>query len=395
MSGKYRILVFSWNTESVSLCETMDPEIAASNRISYSSFIPGITTWKYSCDIPDFYPKLSQFILENSPDLVVIGFQEDRYPGSYFHSHLLPEEMPKIGYDLIKRTKLMGIGVTSYKGALKGDPFERGLRLSIYGKKELVSIIEKEESEMRVAMGNDGQSEYVCSLFRGKGAVVSYIMLPGIGRLAFVCCHLPFNSKSLINERVYRNKMLRQNEINHSNICFNNIVENLILYKHPIPTHVIYFGDFNYRISDPRPASEVANEINRNVNDISYFECLYINQDELKDQMNRRNIYEFQEGINNKGPLFMPTCKLLRGRNPNISDNIYDHGQIPIGTDYWNTGTHDQRVPSWCDRILYTKIGNQTTDNNNLVCIYYNRFDVGMVMSKSDHAGVIGMFDLV
>ena len=168
----------------------------------------------------------------------MIGFQEDRYPGSYFHSHLLPEEMPKIGYGLVKRTKLMGVGVTSYKNALKGDPHERGLRVSVYAKLDLIPEIEKEEAEMRIAVGNDGQDEYLCSSFvtRGKGATVSYLMLPGIGRIAFICCHLPFNARSLITERLYKNRMLRQNELNQSNVCFNNIIENLVLFRQPVPT---------------------------------------------------------------------------------------------------------------------------------------------------------------
>lgn len=459
----YRIMVFSWNTGSIGLCETMDAETAAYNRTSYSTMIPGITTWKYACDIPDFYPKFSKFITDNAPDLVVIGFQEDRFPGSYFHSHLLPEEMPKIGYDLVKRTKLMGVGVTSYKGVLKGDLFERGLRLSIYAKSDLAPIIEREEIEMRSAMGNDGQSEYLCSstVLRGKGAVSSYLMLPGFGRLAFICCHLPFNAQSLITERIYKNKMLRQNEINQSNVCFNNIIENLVLLKGPVPTHVIYFGDFNYRLSDPRSATEVANEIYNHCNDIPFMQNLYSEHDELKEQMRRKNIYEFQEGIGNRGPLFVPTCKMIKGR---ISDEVFDEApteELPmdidemvyygslksnfesqlqnqksniigisqldpksrlgpllgskssemisthscnetlrlgskssqmISTHSWKTGSHDQRVPSWCDRILYNNFG---TDGHNLTCVYYDRFDVGTVMAKSDHAGVIGVFDLI
>jgi hypothetical protein len=391
---RYRIMIFSWNTESVSLSETMNPEISTQNRTSYSSVIPGITTWKYSCEQVDFYPKFNKFILDHGPDLIVIGFQEDRYPGSYFHSHLLPEEMPKIGYELVKRTKLMGVGVTSYKGVIKCDPFERGLRLSIYAKKELVPIIEKEETEMRSAMGNDGQSEYICSsvITRGKGAVASYIMLPGFGRIAFVCCHLPFNAKSLINERIYRNKMLRQTEINQSNVCFNRIIEKLVLFNGPVPTHVIYFGDFNYRLADPRPASLVATEINNNAKDIEYLKNLCNEHDELKEQMRRRNIYEFSEGISNIGPSFVPTGKMIKGRITDDPNDMDNYGQILNGVDYWKTGNQDQRVPSWCDRILYNKFSE---DGHRLDCIYYDRFDVGTIMAKSDHAGIMGLFDLV
>lgn len=396
----YRIMVFSWNTESVGLCETMDANVAEYNRTSVSTYIPGLTTWRYQCDIPDFYPKFSKFIVDNAPDLVVIGFQEDRHPGSYFHSHLLPEEMPKVGYELVKRTKLMGVGVTTYKGMFQGDLFERGIRVSIYAKAHLLPIIEKEECEMRAVLGNDGQDEYVCSsmITRGKGATVSYLMLPGFGRLAFICCHLPFNARSLITERIYKNKMLRQNEINQSNICFNNIIESLVLFKEPMPIHVIYFGDFNYRLADPRPASIVANEFNEKRKDVSHIHDMYINYDELREQMRRQNIYEFSEGINNQGPTFIPTCKMMKGRDKypiddddNSSDSNQQGRYHVDGTDYWNIGELDQRVPSWCDRILYRKFGD---DGHNMICTYYNRFDVGSVMAKSDHAGVLSIFEL-
>lgn len=372
----YKLLVFSWNTESISLSETMDKTLFDFNRSSYSSIIPGITTWKYFSEIPDFYPELSKKIKDNDIDVVIIGFQEDRYPGSYFHSHFLPVEMEKIGYSLVKRTKLMGVGITSYKGLIKGDIFERGIRVSIYAKSDLTTLIEKEEVEMRKAIGNDGQSEFICSSYitRSKGATVSYLILPGVGRIALVCCHLPFSSHSLIAERLYHNTMIRQTELNKVNMCFNNIVENLILFNNPIPTHVIYFGDFNYRIEDTRPATEIATEFMKD--DKEFIKDMYLHHDELKEQMNRKNIYEFKEGVNNVGPEFIPTCKMVKGREKN---------------KYWKTGKFDQRIPSWCDRILYNKF---TQDQESIKCVYYDRFDCGEAMKKSDHAAVISIFEI-
>jgi hypothetical protein len=362
--------------------------------------------------------------------------------------------MPKIGYGLVKRTKLMGVGVTTYKGLKTGDLFERGIRVSIYAKHRLISLIASEEKEMRSVMNNNGQDEYVCSsqITRGKGATASYVMLPGFGRLAFICCHLPFNARSLITERKYKNNMLRQNEVNQSNICFNNIIENLVLFKEPVPTHVIYFGDFNYRLSDPRPASAVAFEFIDKIHDPAHIRDMYQQYDELKEQMRRKNIYEFYEGISNQGPSFIPTCKMEKGRNytnhvdlkiPRNTDlklrdttngchsyqhnilyamNHYDISEdddmfpldlfpsVPSSRDSdthqtisntnsnsngisrtWKTGKQDQRVPSWCDRILYNKFGN---DGHNLICTHYDRFDVGETMSKSDHAGVLSIFEL-
>ena len=385
----YRILVFSWNTQSIPLSETLDVEVAEYNRSSSSTMLPGITTWRHSYNIPDFYPKLRDIIRQHTPDIIVIGFQEDRFPGSYFHSHLLPEEFPKLGYALVKRTKLMGVGVTTYKGLLQGDLFERGIRTSVYATNKLAAIIEKEEHEMRTVIGNDGQAEYVCSssLTRSKGATVSYLMIPGVGRLAFICCHLPFNARSLIIERLHKNQMLRQNELNQTNICFNNIIEQLILLRAPVPSYVIYFGDFNYRVADMRSAEEVAEEFSAHSTDENYLQRMYEEHDELHEQMRRRNIYEFSEGVDNSGPRFLPTGKMVKNRYI-AEDNSPNEQMI---NEPWETGKADQRVPSWCDRILYHKFSNSERE---LQCTLYDRFDVGETMAKSDHAAVLALFTL-
>lgn len=380
----YRILIFSWNTQSINICETMDSSVATKNRTgSYMPIIGAATSWRYPGCMPDFFSSLSKQILDSDPDIVVIGFQEDRHPGSYFHSHLLMEEMPKLNYQLVKRTKLMGIGATSFEGIKEGDAFTRGIRVSIYAKDNLYPQIVREETEMRIAMGNCGQSEYVCSSMftRGKGATVSYLILPGIGRIAIICAHLPFNSQSLIDERQYGNKMLRQNALNQNNVCFNNIIENLVLYKGPQPSHVIFFGDFNYRVSYPGSARELARDFAIHHNDLSFINNIYRQHDELIDQMNRKNIYEFNEGMDNAGPLFVPTCKMRKNRD---NDNT-------VTAESWNVGKTNFRVPSWCDRILYADF---LEDGHRLKCISYERMDVGMTMAQSDHAGVVAVFQL-
>ena len=170
----YRILVFSWNSESISMCETIDPDQAKTNRTGWFS------TWKYPCEVADFFQPLKERINSYDPDILVIGFQEDRKPGSYFHSHLLPEEMPKIGYQLVNRNRLMGVGITTVKGIKQADPFERGLRMSVYVKEDLVPLVKAE------------QQEYVCSsaITRSKGAIACYLNIKGIAPMAFICCHL-------------------------------------------------------------------------------------------------------------------------------------------------------------------------------------------------------------
>lgn len=372
----YKLLVFSWNTESISLAESLNPEVVDENRQSYSSVIPGITSWRCNSFLPDFFPDLEKKIKEEDVGVVVIGFQEDRFPGSYFHSHFLPEQMEKLGFSAVKRTKLMGFGVTSYKGLFRGDIFERGIRVSVYAKRGLVPLIEKEEAEMRKAVGNQGQDEYLCSscLTRSKGATVSYLKLPGVSRLAFVCCHLPFNSKSLIVGKLQGNTMIRQTELNSVNACFNNIVQDLVLLQDQVPSHVIFFGDFNYRLQSPGSASEVAAGFQSG--NPEFLKEMYTKFDELREQTLRKNIYEFHEGVEGRGPCFPPTCKLKKGRK---EDELV-----------FKTGRLDQRVPSWCDRILYKTFSGTGT----LACTSYERFDKGQTMTNSDHAAVLAVFKI-
>jgi len=381
LEDSYKIMIFSWNTESISLGGTLDKEEYDIDNKTYSKILNNL---KYKCYIPDFYKELYNFIKDNNPDILVVGFQEDRFPGSYFHSHLLPKELTKLNYQLLKRNKLMGVGITTYKGLLNCDTFVRGLRLSIYVRKDKINISVIENKNER----------YICTslLTRSKGGVILSINIELMNnkhiRIGFICAHLPFNSKSIIDERLYTNKMLRQNELNITNTCFNKIIENLVLDNNINYDYIIYFGDLNYRISEHRPADTIANELLSN--DSQYIKELYENFDELKCQMDKQNIYKFNEGIDNNGPIFLPTCKMLKNRDFKNRDlkntNLKNTNLNNIN---WKLGKYNHRIPSWCDRILYKKY---TKNNHNIKCIYYDRFDFGATMAKSDHAAVMSIF---
>jgi hypothetical protein len=90
------------------------------------------------------------------------------------------------------------------------------------------------------------------------------------------------------------------------------------------------------------------------------------------------------EGVNNAGPIFLPTAKMQRGRTSPL----------------YRLGTNSFRTPSWVDRILYQDLKDfqRTLDFDpfnrkdvGLQCIEYDRFDVGN-MNLSDHAAVYGCF---
>lgn len=342
MDSAYTIRVLSWNTQSIRLASEETP----------------VT--------PKMFSLMKEYF---DSDVVVIGFQEDRKPGSYFHSHVLPLEMPKLGYELVKRTRLMGGGITSYKSAIEGDFFVRGIRLSIYAKAALAHKIFVEEKELRTSLANDGQDEVICEsyIWRNKGATISYLCLPHVGRIAIVCCHLPFKASSITEAKLEHEPMLRQTELNLCNKHFNHVIESAVLKRHPKPTHLLMFGDLNYRVAYAS-AKEAAELL---ANDESDAIPLLYQNDELQQQMNRGNIYKLSEGVDDSGPTFKPTCKLDSSR-------------------HYLCGKYDQRVPSWCDRILYGCFG---IDGFTLKCESYDSYD-GYEMVDSDHSGITARFTL-
>lgn len=378
----YKIYVFSWNTQSVGICESMKKHVVEQNRDSL------LSSWRDS-KIPDFFEELKVDIIKKGADIIVLGFQEDRYPGSYFHSHLLPDKdegFPSIGYTLLKRTKMMGVGVTTVTDLINfGDFHSRGVRISIYVKNEIYNEIKERDGPISQVVGNDGQSEYICtsSITRSKGAITSYLEIPEIGNFAIICCHLPFNPTTLKEQKLRNDPMIRQNEINKINICFNDIYGESVIKSKYKPDYVIMFGDLNYRVSNLLDVESTANkliqsELNK---DYTFINSIYTEFDELKAQIDRNNVYAFEEGVNNSGPNFLPTCKMVKNRNSLTKPNA---------TSIWKLGKLNQRMPSWCDRILYKKHSERT--KKKLKCTYYNKFDLGMI-NQSDHDAVIAVIE--
>jgi hypothetical protein len=380
MNG-YTIATLCFNNESINLCESLDPNVVKDHREARG------TTWFYDCTIADFLPLYFDKVSEvnGSPlDVFVFCDQESRHPGNYEHSHLLPEFFTPRGYSLLKRTKMMGVGVTSYKGLLAGDPSTRGLRTSIYVRNELFRNTQLVEIELKDLMSNDLQTTVICDIItRGKGGTISYLKLLGAETLAIINCHLPFGAYSLIRERMEQNKMIRQNQLNSSNVCFNYIFETAVVNSDLRPRHVIYTGDLNYRLNAPVNSEKFISAMIEN-HSYEYIHDVYTSYDELYQQMEKGNIYYLEEGPENYGPVFYPTCKMVKGRNrelpdlvsnpnykdtmPGVSVKIMDSKNIrnvgpyeypsknrqERGDTEFNLGKHYQRLPSWCDRILHT-----------------------------------------
>ena len=399
-----KIFIFSWNTQSVRFYESLDEDIVTNNRKEKTS------TWIYNGEYADFLPKIIEKIKEYDPEIVVFCFQEDVYPGSYFHSHLLKEEMSKLTYDFFNCERLLGIGKTSIKNLSNYDVTARGLITSIYIKEIVNFLPDSPYMKYKPAF-------YYDSIFRNKGAICIYITVPNRSAknenkdktIAVINCHLPFNSANLTESVIKQDLMIRQDSLNKQNEFFNEIYRKFVLNEEIVgcsmnnkqvgcstnnkPTNlsVIFAGDFNYRMvpsinwSAARTSARIFEllshfyfgdtlEDETEMEKESYremFRQFLLTNDEYEQQKNKKNIYFISEGINDMGPLFPPTCKMNVKRNNELSIKSYKYGKT------------DQRVPSYCDRIFYS----------NLECKEYDIFDFGNI-SKSDHIALIGKFEL-
>jgi hypothetical protein len=391
-SKDLKIFTFTWNTESNRLAESLSVDTVKENRETI------FTGYCFNSEIPDFFPALASKIVESEADIVVFAMQEDVSPGNYFHSHFLKEEMPKMGYFLVHRNKMMGVGVTTYKALFNFDIKLRGLRTSVYAKKSLAYQIQENEKNVINTIGYSSNEYPTHPIFRNKGGLASYIMIPSFGLLAIINCHIIFNSKSLLETEVKKDLMIRQSDVQTQNVCFNDIYRSLVLNLPVKPNYVIYLGDFNYRMvtigkltTQEITALDLAEAFEKRPS-MELFKNCYNFFDELKEQQDKKLIYEFEEGLNNEGPAFIPTGKLSKNREDGYekAKSASEDGlDMRIGSTVFKTGIMHHRCPSYCDRILY-----KTLQGEKMQCLMYDRFDEGKAMKLSDHAAVIGLFSI-
>lgn len=371
-----KIFVFSWNTQSIRLYESLHEGIVKLNRQDKTS------TFLYNGVYADFLPQLLLKIKESEADIVIFCFQEDVYPGNYFKL-LLDEELTTMNYEFYHAQRLLGVGKTTLKNLSNYDVTMRGLSTIVYIK-DLINFEDNSPYEKYIP------KFWYTTLFRNKGGMCMYITF-GDKTLAIINSHLQFDANNLTQSVIQQDLMLRQDSLNKQNELFNELYRQFVL-KMDIPNLAcIFVGDFNYRLvpicnwSAARTSSEIFRLLNHfyfeNNNDDEtleekeeykrMFREFCIKNDEYEQQRAKKNIYLLDEGVNNGGPLFPPTCKMNKNRA---------EGKILISS--YKHGKSDQRVPSWCDRILY----------KNITCLEYDIFDVGNI-KLSDHLALIGIFE--
>lgn len=329
MGSKLEIVVYSWNTQA----SFFDEE---SGLILMD--IDGRVTEK--------------------TNLIVVALQEAVKPGSQFVSLILPAHLETRGFVQLKRSRLMGVGITSYHALQNFDLRLRGLRLAVYARQTWL------EAEQLVP-SSDWISEkyaYCEGLYQyslGKGGLAFVLEIPKYGKLTFLNVHLPFSAATLLDAN------LRQASVEWQSKALAHLWNNLV-DKDP-NNSTILIGDLNYRVH--LASGETTHDLS--FDSPQEIRKIYFERDELRSELLRSDsiLPQLIEGIDGRGPEFMPTAKLST-----VDRNQYNVGKIA------------RRAPSWCDRILL--------HSTRLRCLSYERCPLNLATQNSDHAAITATVEL-
>ena len=388
MTAPFSIMCFAWNASGLKLCETMSQTKADEARKGFKAFV----TMKKPCVAPDFFEDIRAIIRARNPSLVVMTTEDEDRSDTYFHAELLPNSMPEIGYALLKRDKLEGVGESGLIPAkiATGNPSGNALRISIYARNELMAGFRIEERRLGQFFGNDGQAEIVCKQGdRASGAIGAYVWHETYGKFLFIATRLASGSEMLkvgngLDYNTYRVATRSANTL-----CLIAILNAFVnsLPAEARPDHVVLLGDLNYDVVVPGKKNiEIVSQLASNLSADKIKELQKF--DELaKAMLEDGPLYGFKEGQGAQGPLFMPTWRLARGR-PDAC--VPDKDNNKVATTCFGAANEALGSLGWHDRILYKEA---MTSNYMLSCSGYNRLDVKN-MHQSTHAGVIALFEV-
>ena len=372
------IFCMTWNTQSVRLgstCSSLDG-FAQDLSLLEESW----SDMSYKRYDPDFLPQLCRKIDESNCDWFVCALQESAKPGSQFMSDALPNAMKSLGFNLLRRNRMMGVGATSFQTLFKtGGLLTRGLRLAVYAKQSWC------EQNHYVIDENWWHATPSDLLTRGKGALAICIYVRNLGRVCLLNCHLPFDAKSVAED----NDIRVTQGMSHQAQTMRSLVDRCCAAHSP--HYLIVLGDLNFR---------VLNKSDGKLDPDSIYDALahsaesraqvFEQKDELRIAINHNALPQFVEGVDNCGAAtFMPTGKMRHGRESGSTQrNAYFFGK------------HAEQNPSWCDRVLHAKVSemqgcksdcNKGEGNGKIKCTHYDRFECGQSMTRSDHTAVTSL----
>ncbi len=378
-SSSLKIMVFSWNADGLRICETMNAQKAQNDRRGFFK-----RHYKKPCITPDFFADIRDVLQQQSPDVVIMSTEQEADKDTYFHSHFLPQYMgeiipePNITYTLLLRdVQPYNVSLDIKNTIATGPPDGVSLRMSIYIKDSMVGQFSVDRSPTFGSLIKNSEQKFQ-HLFLSKsiGVIMMVINHHIYGSLTFICTHI--SSLADAGDRpdhyVYNDVHSHRTESMMLNNIFLSRLLDDVTKSSTGTNHIFLLGDFDFNII-------TSNSAIKNTIEHTNKETLQnlLQYDELTICKKFYPLRQYNEGVNNEGPMFIPDWKLSKNRPPSCNKSAdikcFDINQSD------NFG--------WHSRILYRDIGVHYITR----CTSYNRIDVGN-MKFSAHAGVFGIYRL-
>lgn len=349
----------------------------------------------FICKDSRFVGDVVNNFIKDQCDIVVIGLQESNMPNDGLIDHF-QKSLQNGGYKILKVDKMVGLGAEGFLG------FIRGLWLLVaYNNRNIknMKLIDIFKTSCKVQK-------------KGKGALGFHVQVqPYFGieqQMIFATAHLPFLG----------NNPEKQFGLQAREECLEEIYE--LLSRKKVPA--ILFGDLNFRIQkyyktgkyeDLYDKRFIATENQAMVIDqLDELTQFLTETDKLGEKGEDVLSYLFQNEIQDKkynNPLqdyyLVPTCKLKTKRNVEYCNNQEKSVSYPTkngksirkytsnlnlpNENYFDPKCYSlqkkkiQRIPSFCDRILYDPQAFQLNKFKTLD-------DEGI--NLSDHRAIYGLF---
>lgn len=395
---KMKLFVFSWNTN---LIEFKDD----TSKLKF------------------LQPILSK-ILNSNCNLVLLCLQQNSSTSKITHS--IHKIMKKIDYIMPRED---GKNSNSSDGKLK---------MLLFAQSDWWGKMKKKYTNAKISKDTGS-----CGSFTGRGFTILKLRLPyPFGTLTFANMHNLYDADSFkklaIEERkiwlnkhpnsdmdkrtIYRSlyQKYRIKTLEKQNKCLEKLLT--LINKDDLRFIV---GDLNYRIvkTNPFPLTNLNKEkylfyshpdavLKRIYTLLSKVETKklkkYIDDHDELSLLKRTDplLKSYNEGVKDNGPQFMPTCKMMIGRDTKkCRDREYERNSrkekfvkkswrkkiLTTLDECYKFGQVNHRIPSWCDRILYS---TKNENVSNIKCLEYNSFSGTDFIGQSDHTPVYGIYEI-
>lgn len=346
MGDSFNVMCFAWNAEQLRMCQTTSTELAKQQQRWY----------KKDCQSADFLSNALDVMRSSNVGMVVFATEAEADSQTYFHAELLPKTMEANGY--------IGFGYKKFGG----------LRVSVYTLEQYYKMTKVSYQTYSLLSGFKEQAN----------VIVTSVSNDIYGEFCFISLKMPEEQETAFGENstelIYRSML---------NITYKDFLAQILLttlYNLDFddkPDFMFFMGDFACNITDPnrRPAKLIKDASN------GKFADLY-KHDELKKMLGDEYVFrEIKEGVNDKGPMFLPNWKM----NPGRGVDCFSKKSKEISPTCYESHKKFYDGIGWHDRVLYKDNGSE---NYTLKCIEYDRLD-SKIMNLIHHVAVYSVFSLV